>query len=152
MAKPIEIYTDGACLGNPGPGGWAAILAAGEHRRELSGGEAATTNNRMELKAAIAALGALKRPADVVLYTDSLYVLKGMTEWVARWQKNGWRTGARKPVENQALWQDLLAAAKPHRIRWEWVRGHSGNAGNERADALANAAAREFAQTAETMR
>ncbi|MGH8272798.1 MAG: ribonuclease HI [Gammaproteobacteria bacterium] len=141
MDRPVEIYTDGACLGNPGPGGWAAILACGERRRELSGGEPATTNNRMELMAAIAALKALKRPCEVVLYTDSRYVMQGMTEWVARWQKNGWRTAAKKPVENRDLWQDLLAAAESHRIRWEWVRGHAGVAGNERADALARAEA-----------
>jgi ribonuclease HI len=141
----VEIYTDGACLGNPGPGGWAAILASGEHRRELSGGEADTTNNRMELKAAIEALGALKRPCEVVLYTDSRYVMQGMTEWVARWRRNGWRTAARKPVENQALWQALSAAAEGHDIRWEWVRGHCGVEGNERADTLARDEARRIA-------
>lgn len=144
----VEIYTDGACLGNPGPGGWAAILASGEHRRELSGGEAGTTNNRMELKAAIEALKALKRPCEVVLYTDSRYVMQGMTEWVAGWQKKGWRTAARKPVRNKALWQALVAAAERHDIRWQWVRGHAGVAGNERADALAQHEARRIAEGA----
>ncbi len=140
----VEIYTDGACLGNPGPGGWAAVLMSGGHRRELSGGEAATTNNRMELAAAIAGLKALKRPCEVTLYTDSRYVKQGMTEWVARWQANGWRSANRRSVENQTLWQALLDAAAPHRIRWEWVRGHSGVAENERADELARAAAEKM--------
>lgn len=143
----VEIYTDGACLGNPGPGGWAAVLMYNGHRRELSGGEAATTNNRMELAAAIEGLNALKRPCKVVLYTDSHYVKQGMTEWTARWQANGWRSANRRPVENRSLWQALLAAAAPHRIRWEWVRGHSGVAENERADELARAAAQKIAET-----
>ncbi|MGH8224830.1 MAG: ribonuclease HI [Gammaproteobacteria bacterium] len=140
----VEIYTDGACLGNPGPGGWGAVLMSGASRRELSGGDAATTNNRMELMAAIEGLKALKRSCEVVLYTDSRYVKQGMTEWVARWQANGWRSANRRPVENQSLWQDLLAAAAPHRIRWEWVRGHSGVPENERADELARAAAEKM--------
>lgn len=138
---PVEIYTDGACLGNPGPGGWAAILEFGDRRRELSGAEPATTNNRMELSAAIAALNALRRECEVVLYTDSRYVLQGMTEWLPRWQRKGWRTAAGKAVENRDLWEQLIAAAAPHRIRWEWVRGHTGVTGNERADELARAAA-----------
>jgi ribonuclease HI len=138
---PVEIYTDGACLGNPGPGGWAAILEFGDRRRELSGTELATTNNRMELTAAIAALNALRRECEVVLYTDSRYVLQGMTAWLPRWQRKGWRTAAGKAVENRDLWEQLIAAAAPHRIRWEWVRGHTGVPGNERADELARAAA-----------
>lgn len=145
MDRAVEIYTDGACLGNPGPGGWAAILFSGGRRRELAGGEAATTNNRMELTAAIAALKALKRPCEVALYTDSRYVMQGMTEWLARWRKNGWRTAAKKPVENRDLWQELAAAAAPHRIRWEWVRGHAGVTGNEQADRLARAEAERIA-------
>ncbi|HEX5313604.1 MAG TPA: ribonuclease HI [Gammaproteobacteria bacterium] len=142
----VEIYTDGACLGNPGPGGWAAVLIAGGRRRELSGGEAATTNNRMELRAAIAGLQALKRPSEIVLYTDSRYVKQGITEWAARWQANGWRTAARRAVENQGLWQELLAAAAGHRVEWKWVRGHAGVPENERADLLAREAALEFAE------
>ncbi len=138
---PVEIYTDGACLGNPGPGGWAAILEFGDRRRELSGAEPATTNNRMELTAAIAALNALRRDCEVVLYTDSRYVLQGMTAWLPRWQRKGWRTAAGKAVENRDLWEQLIAAAAPHRIRWEWVRGHTGVPGNERADELARVAA-----------
>ncbi len=142
---PVEIYTDGACLGNPGPGGWAAILEFGDRRRELSGAEPATTNNRMELSAAIAALNALRRECEVVLYTDSRYVLQGMTEWLPRWQRKGWRTAAGKAVENRDLWEQLIVAAAPHRIRWEWVRGHTGVTGNERADELARAAAHSVA-------
>lgn len=143
---PVEIYTDGACLGNPGPGGWAAVLSSGKRTRELSGGEAGTTNNRMELKGAIEGLKALKRPCEVVLYTDSRYVACGMTEWVPRWRRNGWRTAARKPVENRALWQALSEASRPHHVRWEWVRGHCGVAGNERADRLARLAAEAVAE------
>ncbi len=144
-AVRVEIYTDGACLGNPGPGGWAAILESGKHRRELSGAEAATTNNRMELSAAIEGLKALRKSCDVVLYTDSRYVKQGMTEWLPGWQRKGWRTAAGKPVENRDLWEQLVAAAEPHRIRWEWVRGHNGVPGNERADQLARTAAEEIA-------
>ena len=137
----VEIHTDGACLGNPGPGGWAAVLESGGHRRELSGADPATTNNRMELTAAIEALKALRRSCEVVLYTDSRYVLQGMTEWLPRWQRKDWRTASGKPVENRDLWEQLIAAAAPHSIRWEWVRGHTGVPGNERADELARAAA-----------
>lgn len=141
----VEIHTDGACLGNPGPGGWGAILESGGRRRELSGAEAATTNNRMELTAAIEALNALRRACEVVLYTDSRYVMQGMTEWLPRWQRKGWRTASGKAVENRDLWERLVAAAAPHRIRWEWVRGHAGVPGNERADELARTAAERVA-------
>jgi ribonuclease HI len=136
----VEIYTDGACRGNPGPGGWAALLVAGKERKEVSGAEAATTNNRMELKAAIAGLGALKRPCAVRLYTDSKYVLQGFTEWLPNWKARGWRTASREPVKNQDLWERLDAAAAGQDIDWRWVRGHSGDDGNERADRLANLA------------
>lgn len=141
----VEIYTDGACLGNPGPGGWAAILESGRHRRELSGADAATTNNRMELSAAIAGLKALRKSCDVVLYTDSRYVKQGMTEWLPGWRRKGWRTASGKPVENRDLWEQLAAAAEPHRISWKWVRGHNGVPGNERADRLARAEAERVA-------
>lgn len=137
----VEIHTDGACLGNPGPGGWGAVLEYGGHRRELSGAEAETTNNRMELTAAIAALNALRRKCEVVLYTDSRYVMRGMTEWIPRWQRRGWRTAAGKAVENRDLWERLLEAAEPHHVQWKWVRGHTGVPGNERADDLARTAA-----------
>lgn len=137
----VEIHTDGACLGNPGPGGWGVVLEYGGHRRELSGAEAETTNNRMELTAAIAALNALRRACQVVLYTDSRYVMQGMTEWLPRWQRRGWRTAAGKAVENRDLWERLVAAAEPHRVEWKWVRGHAGVPGNERADELARTAA-----------
>lgn len=140
----VDIYTDGACLGNPGPGGWAAILLAGRHRRELSGGEPETTNNRMELAAAIAGLEALRKPCEVRLYTDSRYLKQGITEWVSRWQTNGWRTTARRPVENRLQWEQLLAAAAPHRIEWKWVKAHAGIPENERADELARGAAQQF--------
>ena len=138
----VEIFTDGACLGNPGAGGWAAVLKSGRHRREISGGDPATTNNRMELMGAIRGLEALRRPCRVVLYTDSRYVKQGITEWIPRWQANGWRTASRKPVENRALWERLLAAAEPHDVHWKWVRGHAGVPENERADDLARDAAR----------
>ncbi len=135
----VEIYTDGACSGNPGPGGWGALLRYGDHERELCGGEAGrTTNNRMELMAAIQALESLTRPAEVRLYTDSSYVRGGITSWLAGWKRNGWLTSARKPVLNAELWQRLDAAAARHTIEWLWVKGHAGNPGNERADALAN--------------
>jgi ribonuclease HI len=137
----VEIFTDGACLGNPGPGGWAALLRSGDVERLLSGGEGETTNNRMELMAAIAGLEALKRPCRVHLTTDSRYVMQGIEEWVPRWRANGWRTAARKPVKNQDLWQRLVAASEPHRVRWAWVRGHSGHAENERVDEAARAQA-----------
>ena len=136
----IEIWTDGGCKPNPGPGGWGAVLKYGEHRKELSGAEATTTNNRMELTAAIQALSALKRPSRVVLHTDSQYVKEGITRWLHGWVRKGWKTANREPVKNFDLWQALLAAMKPHDVHWAWVRGHSGNAMNERADELATAA------------
>jgi ribonuclease HI len=136
----VQIYTDGACRGNPGPGGWAALLIAGDTRRELSGAEAQTTNNRMELTAAIEALGALKRRCAVDLYTDSKYVLQGITAWLPQWKAKGWRTAARKPVLNQDLWERLDLAASAQTVEWHWVKGHAGNAGNEQVDQLANAA------------
>jgi len=141
MTSPvIEVLTDGACSGNPGPGGWAAILRSGKHEKEISGGEAATTNNRMELTAAIRGLETLKKPSQVVVYTDSRYVMDGVTRWMPRWKLNGWRTTDRKPVKNDDLWRALETAAGRHRVRWKWVAGHSGHAENERADALARAA------------
>jgi ribonuclease HI len=134
----VRIYTDGACKGNPGPGGWGALLRAGAHERELFGGERATTNNRMELTAVIRALEVLKQPSRVEVYTDSEYVKNGITEWLAAWKRRGWRTADRKPVKNVDLWRALEAAAARHEVSWHWVRGHSGHAENERADALAN--------------
>jgi len=139
LAK-IEIYTDGACRGNPGPGGWAALLLAGEHEREISGAEAATTNNRMELTAVIRALEALKRPIEGAIYTDSQYVRQGVLEWLPNWKARGWKTADKKPVKNQDLWQTLDALVAGHKLEWHWVKGHSGNVGNERVDALANRA------------
>jgi ribonuclease HI len=136
----VKLYTDGACRGNPGPGGWAALLICGAERREVSGAESATTNNRMELKAAIGGLKALKRRCAVKLYTDSKYVLQGATEWLPNWKARGWRTAAREPVKNQDLWQELDAAATTQDIEWIWVKGHSGDAGNEFVDNLANLA------------
>ena len=136
----IEIYTDGACRGNPGPGGWAALLKKGAREREISGAEAHTTNNRMELTAVIRALEALKRPVRARLYTDSEYVRRGITEWLSAWQARGWRTADRKPVKNQDLWQQLAQLAATHQIEWHWVPGHAGVTGNERVDQLANAA------------
>ena len=136
----IEIYTDGACRGNPGPGGWAATLAVGEHFRELSGAEAATTNNRMELTAVIEALSALKRESRVRVFTDSEYVRRGITEWLKAWKARDWRTADKKPVKNRDLWERLDAVAARHDVEWRWVKGHSGVPGNERVDALANAA------------
>jgi ribonuclease HI len=136
----VDIYTDGACRGNPGPGGWAALLIAGETRREVSGAEALTTNNRMELRAAIEGLTALKRRCEVHLYTDSKYVLQGATEWLPSWKARGWRTAAKEPVKNQDLWEKLEAAAAAQDIVWHWVKGHSGNDGNEIVDQLANRA------------
>jgi len=138
----VEIATDGACKGNPGRGGWGAVLRAADGReRELSGGEKVTTNNRMELMAAIEGLKVLKRPCRVILSTDSRYVMDGLTKWIKGWQKNGWKTAAKQPVKNAELWQELLAAAKPHRIEWVWVKGHAGHPDNERADKLASDAA-----------
>ena len=133
----VEIFTDGACSGNPGPGGWGAALVWKGHERELKGGAAATTNNRMELTAAIMALEALKRPSRVRLHTDSRYLKDGISSWIARWKRNGWRTAERKPVKNSDLWQRLEAALASHDVTWVWVKGHAGHAGNERADALA---------------
>jgi ribonuclease HI len=137
----VEIFTDGACKGNPGPGGWGAILRSNGKERELSGGESPTTNNRMELMAAIEALNALKRPCRVQLYTDSVYVRDGITKWIHGWRRNGWRTADKKPVKNAELWQALLDATAAHRIDWHWVKGHAGHPENERADALACAEA-----------
>ncbi|CEN56054.1 ribonuclease HI [Candidatus Methylopumilus turicensis] len=134
----VIIYADGACKGNPGPGGWGAWIRMGDHSKELCGGEPITTNNRMELTAAIRALQALKRTCDVRIYTDSVYVQKGMTEWIDGWKKRGWRTADKKPVKNDDLWQELDAIASQHKVEWRWVKGHAGDPGNERADALAN--------------
>ena len=137
----VEIFTDGACRGNPGPGGWAALIRSGARERELSGGESLTTNNRMELMAAIEALNALKKPCRVKLTTDSVYVRDGITRWIHGWQRNGWRTSDRKPVKNADLWQQLLGAVARHRIEWHWVKGHSGHPENDRVDVLACVAA-----------
>lgn len=136
----VVIYTDGACKGNPGPGGWGVLLLAGPHRKEMFGGERETTNNRMELTAVIEALRALKRPCDVTLYLDSEYVRKGITEWIHGWKAKGWKTAAKQPVKNAELWQvlDHLVSTSGHRIEWRWVKGHAGDPGNEKADALAN--------------
>jgi ribonuclease HI len=140
----VEIWTDGACSGNPGPGGWGAILKFGARVKELSGGEALTTNNRMELCAAIAALEALKRPCEVDLHTDSQYLRQGVTNWLSGWKRNGWRTADRKPVKNEDLWRRLDAATERHAIEWRWVRGHAGDEMNERADELARAGMKPF--------
>jgi ribonuclease HI len=140
----VEVWTDGACSGNPGPGGWGAVLVSGRHRKELSGGAAETTNNRMELTAAIAALEALKRPSRVDLHTDSQYLRGGITEWIKGWKKNGWRTRDRHPVRNVDLWQKLDALAEKHELRWHWLKGHAGNEANERADQLAREGMRPF--------
>jgi len=134
----VVIYTDGACKGNPGPGGWGAWLRFGNHERELYGGEQLTTNNRMELMAVIQALTALSRPCNVTIHTDSEYVRKGITEWIHGWKQRGWKTADKKPVKNQDLWQRLEALSQLHRVNWRWVKGHAGDPGNERADALAN--------------
>ena len=142
--RPVIIHTDGACSGNPGPGGWGAILDWNGHRKEIKGGDPDTTNNRMELTAAIAALEALKRPCAVELHTDSQYLRQGITNWIKGWKRNGWRTADRKPVKNVDLWQRLDAALAHHEVRWHWVRGHSGHDLNERADALAREAIREL--------
>lgn len=135
------MFTDGACRGNPGPGGWAALLRMGEKEREVAGGETMTTNNRMELMAAIEGLKALKRPCRVEIHTDSVYVRDGITKWVHNWRRNGWRTADKKPVKNAELWQALLDAVAPHQVRWHWVKGHSGHPENDRVDALACAEA-----------
>jgi ribonuclease HI len=138
--KEVVVHSDGACRGNPGPGGWAAVLAYGGISRELSGGAPATTNNRMELQAAIEALASLKQPCQVKFFTDSKYVQNGIALWLAGWKRNGWRTKAKQPVKNADLWRALDDAASPHRIEWEWLKGHAGHEGNERCDVLANAA------------
>ena len=138
----VELFTDGACLGNPGPGGWGVVLRYGAHEKELSGGVADTTNNRMELEAAIQGLEALKRPVAVRVHTDSTYVRDGITRWIHGWKANGWRTSGRKPVKNDDLWRRLDTALGPHRVEWIWVRGHAGHPENERADRLARNAAR----------
>jgi ribonuclease HI len=137
----VEIATDGACKGNPGPGGWGALIRMGAREKELSGGEKLTTNNRMELMAAIEGLNALKRPCRVTLSTDSRYVMDGLTKWIHGWRKNGWKTSDKKPVKNADLWQALIDAAAPHRVEWVWVKGHAGHPDNERADKLASDAA-----------
>ena len=134
----VTIYTDGACKGNPGPGGWGAWLSANGHEKEMCGGEPNTTNNRMELTAVIEALNSLKRTCDVIIYTDSEYVRKGITEWIHGWKLRGWKTADKKPVKNAELWQRLDALRSLHRVEWRWVKGHAGDPGNERADALAN--------------
>jgi len=137
VRKQVTVYTDGACSGNPGPGGWGAILIYGTHRKELSGGEAQTTNNRMELMAAISALETLKQPCEVELWTDSNYVKDGISKWIAGWRRNGWKTAEKKPVKNAELWQRLDAARDRHTVTWNWVKGHAGHPENERADELA---------------
>lgn len=142
--ETVEVFTDGACLGNPGPGGWAALLRKGTREREISGGETDTTNNRMELMAAIAGIEALKRTCTVAVTTDSEYVRRGVEEWMKRWQANGWMTSDRKPVKNRDLWERLAAALKDHTVSWHWVRGHAGHAENERVDQLAREAALHY--------
>lgn len=139
--KPVDIFTDGACKGNPGKGGWGVLLRAGEHERELSGSDPATTNNRMEMTAVLRALEALKGPCEVRLHTDSRYVIDGMTKWIFGWIKKGWKTADNKPVKNEDLWRALVDAARPHRIEWIWVKGHDGHVENERVDKLASDAA-----------
>lgn len=138
VSDKLEIFTDGACRGNPGPGGWGAVLRIGPHEKEMWGGEFETTNNRMELTAVIQALGVLKRPVEGCIHTDSQYVIKGISEWIHGWKRNGWRTADKKPVKNADLWQELDRLASLHRLRWIWVKGHAGHPENERADALAN--------------
>jgi len=145
--KQVVIHSDGGCHGNPGPGGWAATLSYGSHNRELSGGEPATTNNRMELRAAIEALGALKEPCDVEFFTDSEYVKNGVTSWLATWKLNGWRTKSKKPVKNEDLWRALDSARSRHKVKWNWLKGHSGHDGNERCDLLANEAIAKIKKT-----
>jgi ribonuclease HI len=143
--KTVEIFTDGACSGNPGPGGWGALLRYGENEKELFGGETETTNNRMELLAVIKALNSLKTACNVELYTDSKYVQQGITQWIHNWQRNNWKTAAKKPVKNADLWQQLIDAEKRHKVNWHWVKGHAGHAENERADALARKGAVQVA-------
>ena len=141
---PVEIFTDGACSGNPGPGGWGALLRYKDTEKELCGGDAETTNNRMELQGAISALNALKKPSYIILTTDSVYVKDGITKWIFNWQKNGWKTANKKPVKNAELWQNLVEALKPHDVEWRWVKGHAGHPENERADELARKGMAEF--------
>lgn len=148
MADEIVIYTDGACLGNPGPGGWGAVLRFGEHEKQLYGGESNTTNNRMELMGAISALQAITKPYPVILFTDSSYVRNGITRWISGWKRNGWRTADKKPVKNAELWQQLDAIAAQYEIDWRWVKGHAGNEGNELADQLASRGAQEARERA----
>ncbi|MBV9991021.1 MAG: ribonuclease HI, partial [Alphaproteobacteria bacterium] len=136
----IDIFTDGACSGNPGPGGWGAILRSGAHEKELSGGQPATTNNRMEMTAAIEALKSLKKPSTVTIHTDSRYLMDGATQWMKKWKANGWKTSDKKPVKNDDLWRALEDAAAPHQVNWRWVKGHSDHVENARADALARSA------------
>jgi ribonuclease HI len=144
--KQVEIFTDGACKGNPGPGGWGAVIRYGKHSKEICGGEVDTTNNRMELSAAINALNVLVEPCQVLLHTDSKYVLDGITRWVEGWKRNGWKNASKQPVRNAELWHQLIDAADRHEIEWHWVKGHSGNEGNDLADRLASAAAEAIAQ------
>ena len=144
MSGKVEIWTDGGCKGNPGPGGWGAILKYGDKVKELKGGEAHTTNNRMELMAAISALESLKRPCEIILHTDSQYVRQGVTGWIQNWKRNGWRTADKKPVKNEELWRRLDDARAPHTIDWRWVKGHAGNPMNERADELAGEAMKPY--------
>ena len=144
--KKIELYTDGACSGNPGPGGWGAVMIYGKHRREYSGGEIQTTNNRMEMTGVIEGLKRLTEPCEVTIYTDSKYVLQGFTEWLPGWIKKGWKTASNQPVKNVELWQALAVAAKPHKLTWQWVKGHNGHELNERADTLAVEASKAIRQ------
>ena len=144
LTDHVRIWTDGACSGNPGPGGWGVLLRKGENQRQLKGGEAQTTNNRMELRAAIEALNALKRPCNVDLYTDSQYVRGGITGWIHNWKRNGWKTSARKPVKNVELWQQLEEAISRHQVNWHWVKGHAGDVENETADELARSGMEPF--------
>lgn len=144
--KQVEIFTDGACKGNPGPGGWGAVIRYGKHSKEICGGEIDTTNNRMELLAAINALNVLVEPCEVLLHTDSKYVLDGITRWVEGWKRNGWKNASKQPVRNAELWHKLIDAAERHEIEWHWVKGHSGNEGNDLADKLASAAAEAIAK------
>ena len=143
--KQVEIFTDGACKGNPGPGGWGVLLRKGKHEKEMSGGEPATTNNRMEMRAVIEGLNALIEPCEVQLYTDSKYVVDGITKWVHGWKKRGWVSASKKPVRNEDLWHDLIAAELRHKVTWHWVRGHNGHVENERVDRLASEAAERWA-------
>jgi ribonuclease HI len=144
--KQLEIFTDGACKGNPGPGGWGAVIRYGKHEKEISGGEPDTTNNRMELAAAIQALKILIEPCHIKLHTDSKYVLDGITKWIHGWQRNGWKNASKQPVRNADLWRDLIVAAARHQVEWIWVKGHNGHPENERADRLASDAAEVAAQ------